>query len=633
MRMYLSLLSCGFLLTLAGAGNGATTNPTTNPNPIQATPWQGDDHAAVRLLAFENAADQKESATNPAQTWLGLEFRLAAGWHIYGRDPGEAGLPPSVRFLAKNESYRVTDSAPAYPHRKLGYAPRILWPADKILDILGIKARGYDEAVILPILITPNRPANSHRPPDQATQAAPYYRLAVNYAACAEICVPFHAELALDRAAAARLEGGELQRVRQLWQNNLAQVAAPELAAALAGRVYHYPKISLADGGANLTQSPPAKLNPPKDVSLMAAVGLALLGGIILNFMPCVLPVVSLKLIGFSRLASGSRAQARSEMAAMFGGIVVTFLVLGAVLAVLKHSGAAIGWGIQFQYPWFLAFMTLVLFIFALNLLGVFAIALPPGMNRLMTWLGVGAMQPLERRHRQIWLNGLGTGVVSTLLATPCSAPLVGAALTYALSRQTPEIMLIFGSMGVGFAAFYGVAFLFPGLGKIMPKPGAWTLRMRQVLGVIMMASAVWLGYLTWSSATHQDFRANSGQNVQPNTLAWQEFSPAALARLQAQKRVILVDVTAAWCLTCKANEALVLNTDAVRRLVAAESVALLRADWTKPDAEIAAYLAANHRYGIPFNAVYGPGHPEAQILPEILRFEDLRLALLAAKP
>ncbi|MCX8506312.1 MAG: thioredoxin family protein, partial [Alphaproteobacteria bacterium] len=479
--------------------------------------------------------------------------------------------------------------------------------------------------------------------------------------------VPYHAILTLDRRAAhARLENTPFTQVAELWTTSLNRVASAELAAALKNIAYNYPPISLQNQDAQAATGDknaavPTQAASAHDVSLVMAVFLAFLGGVILNFMPCVLPVISLKLMGFARLAESDVTRernlaqnplqrprlslARIEMGAIFIGIVVSFLLLGLVLAGLKLGGVAVGWGMQFQQPIFLAVMTVILLVFSANLLGLFTIPLPLGMNRIFTWVGFGIGsgygQKIERRRSKIWLKAMGTGILSTLLATPCSAPLVGTALTYALSRQTSEILSIFTAMGVGFAAFYGLAFLVPGLGKFMPKPGAWTVRLRQILGVIMLLSAVWMGYL-WISAlmpsqTSQNPNDTTAQ-LSTNTLIWQEFTPQKLANLQAQHRVIMVDVTARWCLTCKANEVLVLNTSKTYELLTKAHVALLRADWTHPNPMIADYLAQNHRYGIPFNAIYRPNSGKTQgatppiLLPEILTFDALQQAVTAAQ-
>ena len=472
---------------------------------IFAGDWQGDDHAAVRLLSVDNGAELAGGIHEPnriklseQQKWLGLEFRLAAGWHIYGRDPGDAGLPPIIQFLSspENKLANKTDKS-----SELGFTSRILWPQDKKLEILGIISRGYDQSVILPILLT----GVSAKPAQMSLQNRPIYYADVTYAACAEICVPYHAILTLDRRAAqARLENRPFNQVAELWTTSLNRVAVAEFAAAQKNIPYNYPPISLQNQAAQAgTEGENAtartRAGPAHDLSLVMAVFLAFLGGVILNFMPCVLPVISLKLMGFARLAEsdvtrkGNLAQnpmkhprlspARLEMGAIFIGIVLSFLLLGLVLAGLKLSGVAVGWGMQFQQPMFLAVMTLVLLVFSANLLGLFAIPLPFGINRIFAWVGFGITPPQEHRRPKIWLKAMATGMLSTLLATPCSAPMVGTALTYALSRQTSEILIIFTAMGVGFAAFYGLAFLMPGLGKFMPKPGAWDFAVAPDIG------------------------------------------------------------------------------------------------------------------------------------------------------
>ena len=672
-------ICCLLSLILGLAQNNAHAQSSdTGDAAIFAGAWQGDDHAAVRLLSVGHDTaikgsihDIKTVTIFAHQHWLGVEFRLAEGWHIYGRDPGEAGLPPAIHFV--DSAVKLTappDSiSAANDLKKLGFKARVLWPQDKRLEILGIVSRGYDQPVILPILLTDSAEKSGQKSDSTRSQNHRPYYADLSFAACAEICVPYHVVLSLDRNdMQARLEGSESDRVAELWTKSLNHVAAPEIVAAVNNAAYKYPPISAQNQETQATalgENAPAqtRLSPSRDLSLFMAIGLAFLGGIILNFMPCVLPVISLKLVGFARLAEtdaeaakikGQQAAprpllsiARLEMGAIFIGIVLSFLLLGAVLAGLKLSGVAVGWGMQFQQPIFLGLMTMVLLVFSANLFGFFEIPLPLGMNRIFNWVGFGAGagygQPIEHRRRKIWQKAMATGILSTLLATPCSAPLVGTALTYALSRQSSEILIIFTAMGIGFAAFYGLAFLMPGLGRFMPKPGAWTVRLRQVLGGIMLLSAVWMGYL-WLTALTPTHSAQNSRNTEKTLSAtelnWQEFSPQKLAKFQAEQRIILVDVTARWCLTCKANEALVLNTSKTYELLTKANVVLLRADWTHANPMIAEYLAQNNRYGIPFNAIYLPNSDKTQgitqnppiLLPEILTFDALQQAISGAQ-
>ena len=674
-----------YILIFVPSGNlayaqslGQLIDNESKQSEIHAGDWQGDDHAAARLLSLDkDAASQfSKHAINVVnidenQHWFGVEFRLAKGWHIYGRDPGEAGLPPVIQFVdaAVKLPYPPEATMAASELKKLGFSARILWPQDKMLQILGIISRGYDQPVILPILLserssnTPHKTLKNQPEIKEVTrfQKQRLYAADVTFAACAEICVPYHVVLRLERNdKATRLVGTELNIVALLWATSLNSVSAAEIDAARKNQAYNYPQIEAVQA-ASLPKNAP--MAPAHDLGLIIAIGLAFLGGVILNFMPCVLPVISLKLLGFARISEADvpiaknmqqtqtarplLSIARLEMGAIFVGIVLSFFLLGLVLAGLKLSGVAVGWGMQFQQPLFLGVMTLVLLVFSANLWGLFAIPLPFGINRIFNWggfgIGAGYGQKIEQRRRKIWLKALGTGLLSTLLATPCSAPLVGTALTYALSRQTSEILVIFTAMGVGFAAFYGLAFMLPGVGRFMPKPGAWTLHLRKILGVIMLLSAVWMGYLWLSSLTPLQSNQISDKDpaqVSTTDLNWQEFTPQKLAQFQAEQRIILVNVTARWCLTCKANEVLVLNTDKTYELLTKAHVVLLRADWTHPNPMIAEYLAQNNRYGIPFNAIYRPNsgsvngmdQHEPILLPEILTFDAVQQAVTAAQ-
>jgi suppressor for copper-sensitivity B len=355
----------------------------------------------------------------------------------------------------------------------------------------------------------------------------------------------------------------------------------------------------------------------------VVVLGLALLGGLILNLMPCVLPVLALKLLAV--LGHGGRhpREVRAGFLASAAGIVSSFLVMAGVLITLKAGGAAIGWGIQFQQPLFLAAMALVVALFAANLWGWFEIPLPRFI--------AAAAEASPGRGR---LAGpFVTGAFATLLATPCSAPFLGTAVGFALARGPAEIMAVFLMLGLGLALPYLTVAALPRLATALPRPGPWMAWLRRLLGLLLAATALWLLWLLAAPRWLESSAASTPASA-AEVGAWQPFDLAALRADIAAGHVVFVDVTADWCLTCIANHRLVLDRPEVESRLHDRSGAVIamRADWTRPDDRISRYLAGFGRYGIPFNAVYGPGAPDGLALPELLSIPIVLEGLAHAK-
>jgi suppressor for copper-sensitivity B len=375
--------------------------------------------------------------------------------------------------------------------------------------------------------------------------------------------------------------------------------------AALAG---HALTITLVDGSraveANVAPSlAPAASAPsaaPADFGTwLAMLALALAGGLILNFMPCVLPVLAMKLLAaISHRETGWRG-IRLGFLASAAGIIAAFLGLALFAVGLRLAGLYAGWGLQFQSPWFLGIMIALLLLFAANLWGLYQIPLP----RAVAALGEG----------KALLGSFGAGVLATLLATPCTAPLLGTALGFALASGPAEILAIFSVMGLGLALPYLAVAAWPGMALMLPRPGAWMLELKRALALALVLSAAWLGWVLSGELGSPPNAAAASSGI------WQNFDPESIPGLVRGGHVVFVDVAADWCLTCKVNEKLVLDQDAVKGALAGPNVVAMRADWTRPDPAIANYLRSFGRYGIPFNAVYGPAEPQGQALSEIL--------------
>jgi suppressor for copper-sensitivity B len=418
----------------------------------------------------------------------------------------------------------------------------------------------------------------------------------------------------------------------------------------------------------------------------LAVLGLALLGGLILNLMPCVLPVLSIKLLAVLGHGGADPAEVRRGFLASAAGIVVSFLALATAALALRATGRAAGWGLQFQEPAFLVVMAFILLLFAANLWGRFEFRLPGAVANVAGTAG-GAHS----------LSGhFLTGAFATLLATPCSAPFLGTAVGFALARGPFEIYAVFAALGVGLALPYLLVAAVPRLATALPRPGAWMGKLKRVLALALVATVIWLLVVlaaqsgpvvaglvavmlvvaavalwplpeagprmraaSWLSVAGLALLAAGGVIALPSyapngaseglpsvgqTTAkglpsearsakdgWRTFHRDAIDREVAAGRVVFVDVTADWCVTCKVNKALVLDRGEVRKRLEAPGIVAMRADWTRPDAAIADYLKSFGRYGIPFNAVYGPGRPEGLPLPELLTERAVLAALAAA--
>ncbi|WP_029010474.1 protein-disulfide reductase DsbD family protein [Azospirillum halopraeferens] len=658
-----------------------------------AGPWSKAGPVEARLIAAV------EGTGDLTRIPLALEVRLEPGWKTYWRTPGDAGLPPRVAW---DGSENLREAVLSYP-------------APLRFTTLGIETVGYDGEVVFPVTALP---AEAGRPLD--------LRATVDLLVCADLCIPERVDVALALPAGPAAPGPEANAVARAeagvpgdgrapgLEIRAAGAAGTVLAVQVAGRevlvspdlfvemdppvTFKAPRVTFADGDrlatllleasepepgldlagraatltvvdgvrameAAVTIAPglPAGAgqgSAPAVPALLPMLAVALLGGLILNLMPCVLPVLSLKLVSVVQHGGAGRAPAvvRAGFLATAAGIVTSFLVLAAVMVGLKTAGAAVGWGIQFQQPLFLVFMVVLVTLFAANLWGLFEIPLPRFVADTLAGPeeGHGLAGPFV------------TGAFATLLATPCSAPFLGTAVGFALANGPAEIVAVFAALGVGLALPYLLVAAFPGVARLLPRPGRWMVALRRVMGaalaltgvwlltvmavqaggaaaglvaalMVALVLALWLGHrladrVRWAGAALAGAVAlvafavpvQFGQQADAAPVAgradWAAFDESAIRTLVAQGRTVFVDVTADWCITCQANKKLVVERGAVaRRLGPDGGVVAMRADWTKPDERIAAYLARHGRYGIPFNVVYGPGAPDGIALPELL--------------
>ncbi len=625
---------------------------------------------------------------------LGLRLRLAPGWHGYWSNPGDAGEPPTIAVTASGAAG--------------GQAGTIDWPAPQRLPDGPLMSYGYTGDVVLPVTLPLTKGAGAAGPLHVSATA--------DWLVCANVCVPEHGAFQLDlpavrqAAASAQAPLFAAAQARHPRPSPFPAVLSPDGVLSLSGSglgpqtvrdAWFFPaaaglidqaaaqKVSVTSGRVSIALRPLQGLpaGRPLDglavlrdaagnesfLSLSASRGtvsgasaatgwsalprlmlLALLGGIVLNLMPCVFPVLAMKALALSRMSGAARAEMRRSAAFYTAGVMVAFAALGALMLALRAAGSAVGWGFQFQSAVFVAGTCWLLFAVGLNLAGLFEVG--AGVT------GLGQNLAGRRGHG----GDFAIGLLAVLVATPCTAPFMGVAIAGALSAPAAIGMAVFLSMGVGLALPYVVLALLPGLAARLPRPGTWMLVLRQALSFPVFASCAWLAWVTsieggdhavlvlasgmvllalagWLLGLSQ--RLPRGRPIgiagavvstlaalallpglagaKPGSAAaategHEAFSETRLAALRAEGRPVFVDMTAAWCVTCLVNERIALAPAAVRTAFAARHVATLVGDWTSRDAVITGFLRAHDRDGVPFYVYYPPGG-EGRVLPQIL--------------
>ena len=380
----------------------------------------------------------------------------------------------------------------------------------------------------------------------------------------------------------------------------------------------------------------------------------AFIGGLILNLMPCVFPIISLKALSLSKTAHSERTEVRSAAWAYTAGVLVSFVLFAGLITGLKAGGASIGWGFQLQSPWLVGLLSLLLFTIGLNLLGVFELS-----GRIQN-IGINSA------NKSGAVPSFLTGVLAVIVATPCTAPFMASAVGLALASSAAVTLAIFLALGAGFALPFLLVAYVPGLLTRLPKPGAWMEYFKQFLAFPMFAAAIWLAWVlslqAGAAGTLKLLSAgliisfgiwiiNRGSNTwkiiggitiliafllpfsltpsnQTTNLSAKTWSAQAVAAARTEGRPVFVDFTAAWCVTCKVNEGLVLKKTKTAKLFERTDTEFLIADWTNKDDVIAAELKRYGRAGVPLYLAYKPGAAEAEVLPQVLTYEILKDAL-----
>jgi len=613
---------------------------------------------------------------------LGLLFRLTPNWHIYWSDPGDAGEPPGLSITAP----------------KGAKAGKLAFPAPSWLVASGVGDYVETGTVLLPFTLTLPAPATTPNLPIRAR---------VHWLVCdPKICVPEQGRLAitlpittstaLPSRQAALFSQAEAAMPRPspfratIAANGILTIHGQGLARQAVAHAHFYPDHASAIANAapqplvfgvnqfslklHLQRHAPAgplagviEMTDPSGqtqsliihAARVAALALpsrtplsiwiigALLGGLILNLMPCVFPVLAIKALAIARLGAENRPQARRESLAYSAGAMVAMVALGAALMALRAGGAALGWGFQFQSPIFTGAMIWLIFVIGLNFAGLFEIT---GIEQLGSSLVA----------RGGLFGSFATGLLAVIVATPCTAPFMGGAIAAALSAPLFEGLLIFAALGLGIALPFLVIGLIPGVARLLPRPGAWMLVFKQFLAFPMFATAVWLLWVLSAQAGSTGVLIATGGAVLLAFALWLlrfrsafarglallavitafallpklaparsakssiaingaiPYSRTELAKLRMAGKPVFVDMSAAWCITCQVNERVAIEPAAVRADFAAHHVILMQGDWTNRNPAITRYLSRYHRDGVPLY-VYYPPHGRGQILPQIL--------------
>jgi thiol:disulfide interchange protein/DsbC/DsbD-like thiol-disulfide interchange protein len=671
--------------------------------PGRAQTYEGRELVHASLLADVNAVVPGKPFT------VGLLLRMVPNWHTYWKFPGDAGIPTEIKW-----------KLPA------GWkAGEIQWPIPLRLNEPGdILIYGYHDEVLLLQEITP--PASLSEPKVQLPAEA-------NWLVCEKICIPGGAKLQLDLPVAAQNAPAN-EEIFSGYRRSLPQ-SWPDPKVARASWKRNGPELQLSVESAVLANYPVAEFFPlpegnvvvghPKtergaggritfrvpieteDQKLSALNGLVVfgpdengagrnawsftgnsaaaiisssapvmsgsiakfllfgfLGGFILNLMPCVLPVISLKIFGFIQHAGQDRRRILRSGLAFIAGIFAWFIGLAVLLIILKSAGREITWAFQFTNPYFVLGMSAVVLVFALNLFGVFEISLPQSANRgLLGWTA-----------REGDAGSFFQGVFATVLATPCTAPFLAPALGFAFTQSGWMILLMFVAIAAGMSSPYLLLSAQPAWLRLLPKPGPWMLRVKQLMGFLLIATLLFLLWvlgaqrgvdaILWASCfllalsiacwmkgaflvptasltsrlislvlvlvlvigsawyfIGERFRATKliSSTDTPTEGDWQPFTPQRLEDELKQGHAVFVDFTAAWCLTCKFNEATVLESSAVRDAFQRHGIVKIKADWTNADPAITKILKQFGRPGVPMYVLYPGRNAEPFLFPELL--------------
>ena len=636
--------------------------------------------------------------------WIAVEIDLPEGWHTYWRNPGDSGAPPAL-------DYHLPTGVTLGPIR---------WSKPELIPFGPLTNIGYKNSVVF---------AQRMMVSDQFEEDTLPITLKGRWLVCADVCIPESGELALTLSVGMPSESDQLLASNEAFFESLASTwpsplgvgdlaisdqemivrvpkefaaldrqatvtflpfepdlidlgasqawiasKAPEI-AELRLPLLEKPTMDVAglllfeeevggewlSGAVEIRSDQPATGGVSGQLSLLSAIFFAALGGLILNLMPCVFPVLSIKVLNLIEPTSGL---SRSRSGWFYGlGVLVSFLALAAILIGLRALGESLGWGFQLQWPWLVGLLALLFVMVGLNLSGYFEIGL--GLQTMAGDVGKGRLDA----------EGFGTGVLAVVVAAPCTAPFMGAALGYAVTQPIGVMLLVFGALGAGMAAPVVALTQMPSLLRYLPSPGPWMVKLKEFLAFPMYGSALWLiwvlvsqagseGLLIWGVALllillliwlGKQWRsargllwivaavvlalllprlsplpptANSTRIDVADDAEGIAYSEEAIAEALADGSIVFVDFTADWCITCKVNERIAIDVVSTQTLFEREGVVFMVADWTLEDEAITKALARFGRVGVPLYLVYRPDLSEPVVLPQLLTPEIIRDAV-----
>ena len=653
---------------------------STNSMAISSD-WSVSETSKLRLISPYSQNDGKNLL-------IGLEYEMEPGWKTYWKSPGDGGFAQSISWQNSTNIKNVN----------------ILWPTPVEFEILGLTSLGYQNDIIFPLEIELE---------DELQNT--FLNLHVNFLICKDVCIPgdatvfleipfgekkltnnyFDLEKALSLLPEEDLNSSYINEISfKTFSDNQNSIIQLQFES---DKVFYNPKIFLhspfglpvvknsinySSNNKKITtdfhfdrklisenkfpleviikdknhnflqvlnvQMEDQPLNLEINRTYIYYILISLIAGLILNVMPCVFPVLSIKLMS---VFSSDKYNTRVSFITTAFGIITSFVLLGLIFLFLQYFNMSIAWGMQFQNPYFLIFITLVIFLFMMNMFGQFEIILPSKLNNLSI-LG---------NSNNKYLKDFFNGFFATLMATPCSAPFVGTAITAAFTQSYAIGMSIFLFMGIGMSLPYLLIASFPKSMNVLPKPGKWMVYVKYILGFLLLATVLWLVnilanffnsyylilliiffvvlsyrqkipfqrnivtilvlFTMFSSSSLKLFQQNI---IIDNEEDWLNFFDVEVDQLIENDQLVFLDITADWCATCQFNKLNVLNSASVIQLFKDNKVSLVRADWTRPNSKINIFLEKYDRFGIPFNAFYSNNFPEGLLLSELLSEKEI---------
>ena len=652
-------------------------------NSITATSFFDAGESSLSIITESNQISSDETIL------VGLKFKLNSGWHTYWENPGDAGAGASV----------VWELPPGFT------ASEILWPGPTKIPVEPLMTYGYEDEALLLTKIT--SPKTISYPVNIGAK--------VSWFTCKDICLPQEGEVSIKLLQGSKFKNEFTSVLNEIEKTVPIDLSSPHRLSLLDNKIflqferegsqqissaYFFPaeygfisyvahqKLEKNDKSFSLELTPAEvqvktsnlkgvlKLNldgaseyynldlplpdkadtSPLTLNLITALFFAFIGGLILNAMPCVFPILSIKILGFIEQSQGSRKKIMQHGLVFSAGVLTTFLVVAGLLLFLRSTGDLIGWGYQLQSP-----LIISLLIYLFVAIGIVF------MGNLVLGGQLAKYGVLAQSQRDLAGSFL-TGVLAVVVASPCTAPFMGPALGMAFLQPGLGSLFIFLALGIGFSLPYLTLSIFPQLLSKLPKPGEWMETLKQIMAFPMWGSALWLTWVLSSQVELQSVFAvligallvaaglwllEKTQNSQglsrnfalfifiillafslwliPNSYKESSeeiegndyrFSSERLENLRLNQQAVFLNFTADWCITCKVNEAVALNRESVKKALADKNIVYLKADWTRKDPEIAMMLASYGRTGVPLYILFPPqGKPI--ILPELLT-EDL---------